>query len=124
MEKYKYNSFKEYLVTHYYEILAQRARLFLIEENKQNSEIHLDDINIQNMKILELKFTKSDLEQIEFTIYFSVEYYFVHNCNITKYLIPRKQYYFRCNMKGSFYEGFKLRKNKIERINHVPFKKK
>ena len=124
MEKYKYNSFKDYLVTNYYDILAQRARLFLIEENKQNSEIHLDDINIQNMKILELKFTKSDLEQIEFTIYFSVEYYFVQNCNITKCLIPRKQYYFRCNMKGSFYEGFKLRKNKIERINHVPFKEK
>lgn len=120
----KYNSFKEYLVTHYYEILAQRARLFLIEENKKNSKIEFEDINIQNIKILELKFTKSDLEQIEFIIYFSVDYYLVGNCNITKDLILIKKYYFRCNMKGSFYEGFKLRKNKIERINHVPFKEK
>ena len=118
----QYESFQEYLKVNYLEVMQKSFKKFIIKEmNEETNNLYNFRVAIINdFEIIGVKFTKSELEKVEFDVFLSIEYvvgYGVEN-PIFK---SGTHHLFSCHFKGSFRDGFVLAEKKIEKINRRPF---
>lgn len=124
---YRYDSFEEYIQLNYLEMMTKELEDY-IKENElntyNNSVVYAFNLYcIQNIQVLSIKFTKSQIDKVEFDIRLKAEYELADGDEQTGeiHTSVTKKEYFELKMKGSFKEGFKPKeKNEIERLNEEP----
>ena len=70
----KYNSFSQYLSIQYADMLAGGLKKFLLAECRKEGDgindcDYFDDVEITSCGIIGVKFTKSQLEYVEFEVF-------------------------------------------------------
>lgn len=125
----KYESFIQYLTIHYSSIISKGLEKFVL--NHKKSECKKSKVKcpynfseVVHLELMNVKFTKSELEYVEFDIFLSADYYLCNKKNPVCTMETFSNRLFCCHMKGSFNEGFVIGKGKIDTINQKPFEEK
>lgn len=124
---YRYDSFEEYIQLNYMEEM-KNALAEYIKENELNTRnnpvVYLFNLYcIQNIQVLSIKFTKSQIDKVEFNVRLKAEYELADGDEQTGEIetVVSKREYFVFKMNGSFKEGFKgKKKEEIERLDQEP----
>lgn len=123
----KYESFTQYLSIHYSKMLCDELAKFILREGRKESKrknetFQYNGVQIHNGGIIGVKFTKSELEHVEFEVFIRVDYYLVKNNRSGEpTLVPGDGHLYSTHMRGGFNTGFEIGGGKTEKINKKPF---
>lgn len=124
----EYRSFTEYLQNNYKDVIEENLIPFILSEL---SDItidgvmhHFEDVEVNNLRIRGVKYTKSEIDKVEFECLFTAEYLMTCNDVFPPLVLEDQNNSFSCYFKGSFSSGFKLCDKEIELIDEEEFDQK
>ncbi len=124
---YSYDSFEEYIQLNYMEEMKNALTEYIKEKELNTCNNHVAYLFnlywIQNIQVLSIKFTKSQVDKVEFNVRLKAEYELVDSNEETGEIetVVSKKEYFLFKMNGSFKKGFKgKKKEEIERLDQEP----
>lgn len=124
---YKYNSFEEFIQLNYLDTINEAMVEYIKEKelNTYNNEIVcvFNEFCIQKIEVIKVKFTKSKIDHVEFSVVFKAEYELAggNDDNGEIYVSITKEKFFEFKMNGSFKEGFKgKQREEIEKLEEEP----